>query len=237
MADLRCCAYCGKPLVRRVWDCGRKETEKKFMARQFCDKRCRAKFQQKTYMESIEPKKCLQCGKEFIPTKHDDRIRFCSTVCQLEYRKQTGYMKKYTEENKERLKEKKQEYNPTRNKNRRSRYKEDENYREYAKRKAREYNERNPQKKLNQHLAKYGMTYDEYQEMYEKQGKKCVICGELGDESKPHRPLYIDHDHKTGKVRGLLCHRCNFMIGQARDDIEILQNGIEYLKKSKEGEN
>ena len=230
------CEYCGKPIIRKIRNNGRLETEKVFQARRFCDRNCTRKAKQKQYMESIEPKICEQCGKEFIPTKHDDRIRFCSVICNREWRKHTDYMKRYNEKNKDKLKEKRRKRDPVRNERRRSRYQEDEGYREYAKRRAREYYHNNPDAKLKQHLSKYGLTIDEYNSMFNAQNGKCAICGSYGDESKPHRKLYIDHNHMTGNVRGLLCHKCNFMIGQANDDTSILQKGIDYLRKYEEVE-
>lgn len=141
-------------------------------------------------------------------------------------------MKEYSEKNKEKLStyNKRDERKEKKNKDRRERYKNDAEYRERTKAKVAEYNKNNPQMKLKQHLQKYGLTVEQYDEMLIKQDRKCAICGESGDESKPHRPLYVDHNHETGKVRGLLCQRCNFMIGQARDSIEILRKGIRYLE-------
>lgn len=52
------------------------------------------------------------------------------------------------------------------------------------------------------------MTLDAYNELLTKQGGKCFLCGELAK-----RTLCIDHDHKTGKVRGLLCIGCNTSVG------------------------
>lgn len=43
----------------------------------------------------------------------------------------------------------------------------------------------------------------------------------------------VDHDHETGKVRGLLCNSCNVMLGHSKDDVAILQKGIEYLNRMK----
>ena len=54
---------------------------------------------------------------------------------------------------------------------------------------------------------RYGMTLEAYEEMVEKQEGRCLICGELPPA------LFIDHDHATGKVRGLLCPRCNGALG------------------------
>lgn len=74
---------------------------------------------------------------------------------------------------------------------------------------------------------KYGIDSDEYRKILESQDYKCAICGKQLNELK--RGLYIDHDHKIGKIRGLLCYRCNFILGHAEDKIEILQCSIRYL--------
>lgn len=55
----------------------------------------------------------------------------------------------------------------------------------------------------------------------------CFICGITQDKLK--RGLCVDHDHKTGKIRGLLCSPCNFILGFAKDEIEILTNAVAYL--------
>lgn len=73
----------------------------------------------------------------------------------------------------------------------------------------------------------YGITPEDYDGLYDKQKGKCAICGKHQSELK--RRLCVDHDHNTGKVRGLLCHKCNFVIGNADDDIEILNKAITYL--------
>jgi len=74
---------------------------------------------------------------------------------------------------------------------------------------------------------KYGINLDMYNEMLEKQNGVCAICGH------PQPPqffrLAVDHCHKTGKVRGLLCQSCNGMLGLAKDNIEVLAEAIEYL--------
>lgn len=73
---------------------------------------------------------------------------------------------------------------------------------------------------------RYKMTPKEYDEMAEKQDNSCLICNRetLGK-------LHIDHDHNTGKVRGLLCGSCNRGLGMFGDDPEILSRAIKYLKK------
>jgi DNA-directed RNA polymerase subunit RPC12/RpoP len=73
--------------------------------------------------------------------------------------------------------------------------------------------------------AKYDMTEDDYLEMFEKQNGKCAICGkEVVDER-----LFVDHNHDTGEVRGLLCRNCNAGIGFLKDDIDLLRSAIKYL--------
>jgi hypothetical protein len=74
----------------------------------------------------------------------------------------------------------------------------------------------------------YGISLDQYNEMMRKQDGRCAICG------VPNfiRKLVIDHCHDTGKVRGLLCDRCNTGIGKLRDNIDILQSAIKYLTEN-----
>jgi hypothetical protein len=78
---------------------------------------------------------------------------------------------------------------------------------------------------------RYGITWEEYTELLTKQGGGCSICGSTKG-SKKAALLFVDHDHKTGKVRGLLCIRCNYMLGYSRDSIANLRRGIQYLEKA-----
>jgi hypothetical protein len=78
-------------------------------------------------------------------------------------------------------------------------------------------------------LKKYGITPKQYDEMSVAQEHLCKICRQ---KCKTERQLAVDHCHKTGKVRGLLCKLCNSLLGSARDDISILENSIKYLKDS-----
>ncbi|UJD20897.1 endonuclease VII [Mycobacterium phage Zimmer] len=78
-------------------------------------------------------------------------------------------------------------------------------------------------------LATYGITPDEYWEIYEFQGGRCYICQRANGKVKR---LSVDHDHKTGIVRGLLCTMCNkYTLGWARDAIEFFERAIAYLKR------
>lgn len=68
-----------------------------------------------------------------------------------------------------------------------------------------------------------------YQELVEMQGGElCLICGAGPAEKKR---LFIDHDHSTDEIRGLLCPRCNRLLGNAADSVEVLRKCIEYLER------
>ena len=73
-------------------------------------------------------------------------------------------------------------------------------------------------------LKSYGLTPTMYEELWEIQKGRCSICKTL-----PVGLLSVDHCHKSGKVRGLLCHNCNTALGHTKEDKIILQKMIEYL--------
>lgn len=94
----------------------------------------------------------------------------------------------------------------------------------------------NPAKARSKDLMKvYGITEADYQDMHAAQQGLCAICRqpETTQPSKPgRRPprLSVDHNHRTGKVRGLLCKACNQSIGMMREDPALLQAAVDYLK-------
>ena len=73
-------------------------------------------------------------------------------------------------------------------------------------------------------LEKYGLTLNDYDAMLEEQQGVCAICG--GEPDTRWRMLAVDHDHATGKVRGLLCMVCNTMIGRLENRMEMT---LKYL--------
>lgn len=79
--------------------------------------------------------------------------------------------------------------------------------------------------------GKYGLTTETFSELVGKQLNRCGIC-KRQMTMQPKRPntCNIDHDHATGKVRGLLCGNCNRMIGLGRDDLKVLQGAVMYLE-------
>jgi len=73
---------------------------------------------------------------------------------------------------------------------------------------------------------KYGMTLEQYEAMVEEQKGVCYIC----KSENPNRKLSVDHCHKTGKIRKLLCDKCNMTLGLINDSQELLKQFIFYLK-------
>jgi len=63
---------------------------------------------------------------------------------------------------------------------------------------------------------------------------KLQYCQNCNSPSKTKKSLNIDHCHKTGRVRGVLCHHCNCLLGYAREDVNILKSAINYLKRHQE---
>ncbi len=86
---------------------------------------------------------------------------------------------------------------------------------------------------------KYGIDKDEWYWMLKEQAFRCKICTKVMSFEWAYDPRWkrmrteicVDHDHKTDKVRGLLCQSCNTLIGQAKDDVSILNSAIVYLEE------
>lgn len=78
-------------------------------------------------------------------------------------------------------------------------------------------------------LRKFNITIDDFDNMLKQQNKKCYLCNVTHDSEK--FGLRVDHSHKTGKVRKLLCDNCNKGLGHFKDSQTILQSAIDYLDK------
>jgi hypothetical protein len=136
----------------------------------------------------------------------------------------TDYQKKWCQKNREKVRAYSKKY----------REKHPERFKEYERRaaiwrkenpeKVREYAARAQRRHI---LKKYSITEDEYDEMSKKQNGLCAICGGVS----PTR-LAVDHCHKTEKVRGLLCSRCNVGIGMFLDNTDIMNKAILYIKSA-----
>jgi hypothetical protein len=75
----------------------------------------------------------------------------------------------------------------------------------------------------------YGLEWEEYIELMNKQCGKCALCGSEG--SGKDTRLVVDHCHETGRVRGLLCWGCNVGIGLFKEDTDLLNKVIDYIRK------
>lgn len=99
---------------------------------------------------------------------------------------------------------------------------------EYAK----EWRKKNPERYRAQHkkdarklrLKRHGLTEEDYNELFSKQNGMCAICMRV-----PSRRLDIDHDHQTGRVRGLLCNPCNQALGLLQDNPLIIKAALQYI--------
>lgn len=150
--------------------------------------------------------KCLYCSKDIIKTRKD--VKYCSRTCNVACWKKN---------NPERAKLIAQRY---RDKHRKTRYSYNKEWYQKNKTYKKGYQKRNYL------MVKYNMTFEDKHRMYLKQEYKCKICNKVFIEKK----LCVDHDHKTGKVRGLLCGKCNIGLGKFKDNIKVLKSAIQYLK-------
>lgn len=139
--------------------------------------------------------------------------------------KQAEYYREYAKKNKERIRNRQREWlagDPAR----RARYTEAQRARTKA----------NPEKYRtyfrNHHIKKtYGITAEQFERMLQDQGGVCAICRRLPNGTNHvERNLVIDHCHKTGKVRGLLCNNCNAGMGIIGDSVEHLEAALSYLR-------
>ena len=77
-------------------------------------------------------------------------------------------------------------------------------------------------------LQTYNLTPEQYNQMFQEQEGRCKICSK--HQIDLPRSLSVDHDHKTGKRRGILCHKCNRGLGHFKDDVGLIKTAIAYLK-------
>jgi hypothetical protein len=98
--------------------------------------------------------------------------------------------------------------------------------RKYVNRKKKRY-ANNPELYRDSRLKNmYGITLEDYNSKLEEQEGKCAIC-----KCTQEKNFHVDHNHETGQVRGLLCSHCNHMIGKAKEDVQILKEGVRYLRR------
>lgn len=92
---------------------------------------------------------------------------------------------------------------------------------------AKAWRKRNPEKTKSHNLGRYGISFDEYKNILSSQNGGCAIC-----ETKSHvdgKKLFVDHCHDTGKIRGILCKKCNWGIGLLKDNASLVKKAYDYL--------
>lgn len=100
---------------------------------------------------------------------------------------------------------------------------------EHIKKRDREHYYKTRDRHRELHISKrYGISVERYREMFKVQKSLCAICGE--SETVKNKVLSVDHNHKTGEVRGLLCGHCNRALGYLREDISLLPKIQKYLE-------
>lgn len=97
----------------------------------------------------------------------------------------------------------------------------------------RQYRLENPDRFRVAELKRYGLTLEDYQALLEAQKGVCAVCHQ--PETRKTKagkvaPLHVDHDHQTGQVRSLLCHRCNMALGYVREDPEVARALVAYIE-------
>ena len=97
-----------------------------------------------------------------------------------------------------------------------------------ARKRAKEWKKANPDKVRSHNLRRYGVTVEQYEQMLKAQKGGCWVCG----STPKKRRLHVDHSHKSGKIRGLLCHRCNRGLAWFSDKSERLRRAAEYLEQN-----
>lgn len=96
----------------------------------------------------------------------------------------------------------------------------------------RDWHKRNPRKAQEYQLRRcYGLTLEEYDAKLEEQDGVCGCCGREFNFDRFMRDRQVDHNHETGEFRGIVCARCNYILGRVDKDVEILELCVAYLRK------
>jgi len=123
--------------------------------------------------------------------------------------------------------------NQVREYNRRYYHQNLERCREANRLKQRRWREANPDKnKCIKLRYKFGITKAHWDKLFLEQGQRCAGCG--SDEPGWKHDWHVDHCHKTLKVRGILCHHCNTILGRAKDNPTVLRHLADYLESNQE---
>jgi len=155
--------------------------------------------------------------KEFTPKQKLRRAEYAREWRKKNPKRVAEHAKRSRIKNKEKVKVRQREWG--------------EKNKEHRSKKGKEWYLKNKNRVRNTQLKRYfGITLKKYDELLNKQNNGCAIC----DGPPGKRSFSVDHDHITGKVRGLLCRGCNVGIGNLKDDPKLLEKAITYIKNFKE---
>lgn len=152
--------------------------------------------------------RCSKCQSDWKKSKYKKDLNYKDKILKIN--------RNYHDLNKDR-----------RNKEKNEKYHKDG---EHVREKSRKWREDHPIEMVNQQLLiKYGIDINKYNEILAIQEGACAIC--QNSENGRYKRLSVDHDHKTMRIRGLLCHKCNRGIGLFMDSVLIINAAIGYLNK------
>jgi endogenous inhibitor of DNA gyrase (YacG/DUF329 family) len=169
-------------------------------------------------------RECKICGANFDVTTINNRKVYCSKNCKSVADK--------------RLLKSKYDANPeeARTRAREAYLRNHEENKERSRERVKQARLSNPDSfKRHKLKSTYGISIEEFSTLLETQAYKCLICARQisGKVNSKDLKAFVDHDHKTGAVRGALCLYCNSVIGYCREDKSVLLAAIDYLKKFK----
>lgn len=174
--------------------------------------------------------------KEYYQKNKEKRVKQAIEYQKKNRAKRNEYMRKYIKKNRDRILELRRANADQRNARRREQYKADPLMRQQYQQYAKQWQEKNPERRFAQRLKPYGLTPEQYRDILSRQNGGCAICGIERSRDKSRRSksgtrgLHIDHCHTSGKVRGLLCSDCNLALGKFRDDSGRIERALLYLR-------
>lgn len=173
--------------------------------------------------EYLHHRICPNCSTEFgalYPYQ-----KWCSDECKIRGTRQSSWKKWYARNRNKHIEHNSAYYKE----NRQEVLKRNKRWVEKKKSIDPEYHQKRTRK------ARYGLSEKEYRSRLSEQNNACFICHiKFNFTEGKTKKAYVDHDHKTGLVRALLCHHCNLVIANADEKAETLQNAIDYLEKHRE---
>jgi hypothetical protein len=175
----------------------------------------------------------LTYGQKYYRKNREKRLNESKEYGQKHSEERKAYHDEYYQKHKEGWNRRSPEQRDKNNANRRAKYAADPEYRAKCIEQAKQ---RSPMAKRESRLKQeYGLTNEGYDAILKSQFGLCAICGKEQADKRGHR-LHVDHCHKTGQVRGLLCSNCNQGIGKFQDKIEFLESAVQYLRRYKQDE-